>query len=68
LTPGNSDVLESLDTKKVGVTYGLSFLREINRFNIGFAMGVESLIDNEKYNWLLNNKGYVGFVFGINLG
>lgn len=49
------------------LTTGGAFLIGINNFTVGFAIGIDYLLDKNKSHWIYQNKPWVGLSVGLGL-
>ncbi|MBC8110571.1 MAG: hypothetical protein H7Y04_05875 [Verrucomicrobia bacterium] len=64
----------SVTSNQIGYEYdgfvidaGAAGIYDAKRFNIGLAIGIDYLFDNNRNFWLYQNKPWVGILFGLNL-
>ncbi len=67
LDSNNSNFIEEEKVSVLGLNYGLAILGAIERVNLGVAVGVETISNNENIEWTSNNKLFFGFVCGYSL-
>jgi hypothetical protein len=46
---------------------GIAGIYDAKRFNIGLAVGIDHLFDDNRSFWLYQNKPWIGILFGLNL-
>ena len=48
-------------------TKGIAGLVGLNNFTVGLALGWDHLLDQNRKDWIYQQKPWLGFVFGLNL-
>lgn len=46
---------------------GFAVIYDAKKFNLGFAIGIDYLVDENRKNWIYQGKPWFGLLFGINL-
>lgn len=68
-TMNSSVTRNSISTEYDGVVWskGIAGIIGINNFTVGLSLGFDHLMDQNRQNWIYQNKPWLGLAFGLNI-